>query len=878
MRSSTLFDPLRVIAACLVLVASLATATAARADPPVRVARLSYLEGMVSFAPAGTDGWVAAGINRPLYNGDQLWADRDGRAELDLGNITLWLDRETSMSVSNIDDRIAQFELGQGAAELRVRSIASGNAVEIDTPNLAFSITRPGRYRVEVDPQGQSTIVMVRDGVADVYGDGAAYKVSRGQGYRFYGTDLRESESFALPASDELDRFVARRDARYARPAAVRYVSPEVIGYTDLDEYGTWTNVPDYGNVWYPRNVASDWAPYRDGHWAWIEPWGWTWVDDAPWGFAPFHYGRWAFVRQRWCWIPGPRTVRPVYAPALVAFIGGAGFSVALSSGPAIGWIPLGPRDIYRPSYRVSRDYFTRVNVSNTVVNNVQIVNVYNNYTRNVAVPFTQASYANLRAPNAVTAVPPAAFANAQPVRRVAVQVPAATLQRAQFQPSAPVVPAAAAVAGAAPAARVRPPAAVEQRTVIARTQPPPPPAPLAQRLPALERNPGFPAATPPAGGANAPVTRPGVAPPAAAPATPAGGPGNRPGVRVVNAVRPATTPPPAKPLQTKPGEPPGHAVGAGQPAPAGSPGVRRPQAPAPTVPAAPGSVAPPGPQGRTPASEVGPRGERPSGAARPAEPAAPGASTPSAAPVAPERAPREGRGNGRSPSTPAAAPSAPPSAPSRIGRPAPGAAPQPAPPASTPTPPAASRSEPVNRGAAAPVAEPAAPKSPPAEPAQGPRAGRGRGNGASAPAVAPPPAAVQPRPAPAAPAPPRAEPRIAPQPPSPPAVSRPEPRAVPQPPPTPRAEPHAVPQAPPPTPRAEPRAAPQPPARAPAPPAAATQPQHQPPPPAPRQAPPPPPAEQRQGPPPGAQHAPASAPGQGDRRPGREDKDKEKG
>ena len=68
------------------------------------------------------------------------------------------------------------------------------------------------------------------------------------------------------------------------------------------------------------RYVAAGWAPYRYGRWAWVSPWGWTWIDDARWGFAPFHYGRWAYASNRWCWVPGPRYVHAVYAPALVAW------------------------------------------------------------------------------------------------------------------------------------------------------------------------------------------------------------------------------------------------------------------------------------------------------------------------------------------------------------------------------------------------------------------------------------------------------------------------------------------------------------------------------------------------------------------------------
>ncbi|HKP65576.1 MAG TPA: DUF6600 domain-containing protein, partial [Casimicrobiaceae bacterium] len=439
-------------------------------DPPVRVGRMSFASGEVSFAPAGSDEWVQAQVNRPIVTGDQLWADNNARAELSVDNSSWWLGEQTSVTVSNLDDHIAQFQLQQGTLEFRVRRLPEGNIVEVDTPNLAFTVTRPGQYRVFVDAQDGSTTVSVRSGSADVYGENASYAVATGRAYRFYGTDLRDSEIASLPSPDVFDRFVAERDRRYERNVSARYVSPEVVGYEDLDTYGTWSVQASYGNVWFPRTVRAGWAPYREGHWAWIDPWGWTWVDDEPWGFAPFHYGRWAYFDRGWGWVPGPRTIRPVYAPALVAFVGGSGFSVAVSSGPAIGWFPLGPRDVYRPPYRVSSNYFKQVNVSNTVINQVNITNVYNNYRTNTNV--TQTNYVNMRAPNAVTAVPPAAFAQSQNVSRVAVALPAAAIASAQVQTVARVAPARTAFVGAASVAKVKPPAAVEQRAVVARAAP----------------------------------------------------------------------------------------------------------------------------------------------------------------------------------------------------------------------------------------------------------------------------------------------------------------------------------------------------------------------------------------------------------------------
>src|SRR5258708_22289145 len=146
-----------------------------------------------------------------------------------------------------------------------------------------------------------------------------------------------------------------------------------MTGLEDLASYGQYEDTPDYGQVWFPRDVDPDWAPYKYGHWAFVNPWGWTWVDDQPWGFAPFHYGRWAQVEGRWGWIAGRRVAEPVYAPALVAFIGGGGWGAGLEAGGATGWVALGPDEVYRPDYRVSETYARQLNAANvnqTVINN----------------------------------------------------------------------------------------------------------------------------------------------------------------------------------------------------------------------------------------------------------------------------------------------------------------------------------------------------------------------------------------------------------------------------------------------------------------------------------------------------------------------------
>ena len=463
--------------------------SAALADPPDRVARLSYESGTVTFEPAGTQDWVQASLNRPLITGDALWVDTNSRAELNVGRAALRADTQTSVSVTNLDDKLAQFQLAQGTVILRVRSIPPDGQYEIDTPNLALTITQPGLYRMTVTADGQSTYVLVREGAATANGENQSYAIGAGQSYNFAGTDLSQYTYYDPPAPDGFDQFSAGRDSRWTRATSARYVSPDMIGYEDLDANGTWQNADGYGNVWVPNNVAADWAPYHDGHWAWVAPWGWTWVDDEPWGFAPFHYGRWVHLDYGWGWVPGPVTVAPVYAPALVAFVGGPGFSIAVGGPGAVGvaWFPLGPREVYRPGYDVSIGYVQRVNVSNTIVTTTIVNNVYNNTT--------PVHYANQNVPNAVTAVPNAAFAGGQSVRTAAVHLAPTAIAGAQVSAVAPIAPTARAVAGPGAASSFHPNAASLQRQVVARTAPPPAPIPFAAKAQALQANPGHPMA-----------------------------------------------------------------------------------------------------------------------------------------------------------------------------------------------------------------------------------------------------------------------------------------------------------------------------------------------------------------------------------------------
>ena len=551
------------------------------ADPPDRVARLSYESGTVTFEPAGTQDWVAATPNRPLITGDALWVDTSSRAELNVGRAALRADTQTSISITNLDDRVAQFQLAQGTVDLTVRSMAPDAVYEIDTPNLALNINQPGQYRVTVTPDGQTTYALVRQGSATASAENQSYAIGANQSYSFAGTDLSNYTYYDPPAPDDFDRFSADRDARWEHSSSLRYVSPEMIGYEDLDANGTWQVAEGYGNVWVPKNVGPDWAPYQAGHWAWVSPWGWTWVDDAAWGFAPFHYGRWAHVGFGWAWIPGPIEAAPVYAPALVAFVGGSGgFSLAVGGGGGgigVAWFPLGPREVYRPAYEVSPAYVNRVNVTNTVVTTTVVNNVYNNTT--------VVHYANQGVPNAVTAVPQNAFASGQSVTRNAIHVTPGAVANQPVGSVAPVAPTQRAVSGPGAVSNFHPSPSAMARPVVARTAPPPPPVSFAAKAQALAANPGRPV-SPAVEQQLQRTTAPAV---------------QRPQPRVVTAPAQAAVAPPPRATTNASAPRPGAATPAGaQPAfnrPAGTPptGVARPpEAATPARPAtSPGGYAP---------------------------------------------------------------------------------------------------------------------------------------------------------------------------------------------------------------------------------------------------------------------------------------------
>lgn len=429
-------------------------------DPPSRVARLNFVEGSVSFQPGGENDWVIAVLNRPLVTGDNLWADEDSRAEVHIGSTALRLGPKTGITLLEVSDRAAQIRLAQGSLIVKVRHVDDEDPYEIDTPNIAFVVMQPGDYRIDVSEDGNRSEVTVWRGRGEVTGGGSSYTVVAGQYATYTGTDQLNYELGQVPAEDGFDTWALDRDRTEDQSDSANYVSREMTGYEDLDRYGDWSYVAGYGPSWRPRVVVAGWAPYRFGHWAWVGPWGWTWVEDEPWGFAPFHYGRWAFAGGAWLWVPGPSVVRPVYAPALVGWVGG-GPAFNFRFGAGVGWFPLAPGEVFIPGYRVSPIYVNRVNITNTRVNVTTVTNVYRSTTVN------NITYANRNVNGGVTVVSRETFVNARPVARNVASVSAAELVAAPVSQRVTVEPVrSSAVGSGRPAAR--PPAAVTARSVVA--------------------------------------------------------------------------------------------------------------------------------------------------------------------------------------------------------------------------------------------------------------------------------------------------------------------------------------------------------------------------------------------------------------------------
>jgi hypothetical protein len=405
------------------------------ADPPARVGRVARAEGPVSFHAADDGDWQPAALNWPVVQGNSFWTEPGARAVLELGGARVGLAGGTEVDVQQLDYQTVLLNVPQGSVFLRVRDLDPDQRVFVATPSGTVQLLAGGSYHVDAGDNGGPGGIAVYEGEAAVLGDAQPVMFEAGEAGAIVPANAPPPVAAAPQAIDSW------ADIQPPPPAVATYIPPDMPGAVDLAYVGAWERT-EYGPVWFPP-VGRDWAPYRYGHWAFVQPWGWTWVDDAPWGFAPFHYGRWSQIAGRWGWIPGQVAAQPVYAPALVTFIGGAGWNpgVAISVGGggvgvAIGWIPLGPQEVYRPWYHTSDRYFRQVNVTNvTNITNITI----NNYA-----PPAPDRFRNFQH---VTVVNAAAMSSSAPIDRAVVKVPPQALTQAPVaRGGVPVKPSTATI------------------------------------------------------------------------------------------------------------------------------------------------------------------------------------------------------------------------------------------------------------------------------------------------------------------------------------------------------------------------------------------------------------------------------------------------
>jgi hypothetical protein len=353
----------RVLPSLTLLALAGLTSLALAADPgdvPGQVGRVALTQGQVSIADDVGAEMTAAQVNWPVTSGNMINTAPGARTELRIGSTSIRLDGDASLEILQLDDATLRLRLHYGSASIRVRNPDLLPGFELATVQARVQLQQPGSLRIDAERVRDTSSVNVFDGVVLVEGGGSQLTLRAGKGADFSDDDVRTLAA----RRDAFDDWAAGRDRIEETSVSARYVGTEMTGYEDLDRYGSWSTDAEYGPVWLPT-VATTWVPYRDGSWTWLDPWGWTWVDNAPWGYAPFHYGRWIQVRNRWAWAPGRREGRPVWAPALVGWVGGAGWDITFrdrTRAPGYGWYPLSWHDRYVPGYRTSDNHLRWLN------------------------------------------------------------------------------------------------------------------------------------------------------------------------------------------------------------------------------------------------------------------------------------------------------------------------------------------------------------------------------------------------------------------------------------------------------------------------------------------------------------------------------------
>ncbi|HEY2540952.1 MAG TPA: DUF6600 domain-containing protein [Stellaceae bacterium] len=343
---------------------AVAGAAATLTAPSARVGRISLVSGNVEFRGLGDAQWSAASVNDPVATGLALRTGSQAQAEIRIGADTIDLAQDTEIAVAKLDQPIAEIAVSEGRIGLDIGRLDRGESVLIDLAHGGVWVLDRGRYDIVAGAEEHPERIAALAGNARFVGGGADLPIASGYQLLPGSAETATARIETAGPPDDFDQWCGARTVDDSQLAAPYFVSREMTGYAALDEAGDWQPGGKDGEVWVPRASAAEWSPYRNGHWRWLAPWGWSWVDDQPWAFATSHYGRWRFADGRWLWTLGRRSAHPVWAPAVVAFLGtpGIGLSYADGPGPAIAWFPLAPGEVYWPGYTRDLDYIRALN------------------------------------------------------------------------------------------------------------------------------------------------------------------------------------------------------------------------------------------------------------------------------------------------------------------------------------------------------------------------------------------------------------------------------------------------------------------------------------------------------------------------------------
>ncbi len=416
--------------------------TAKASDLP-NAARIERVDGQVGINQSSDNSansqWTAATANMPVGVGDRVYTKDNSKTQIAFtGRNFATVDANTALDLLELSEARTQVALREGSALFDVGSVPSRGLFEVATPCGAVDLQQPGLYQVVINDNGNASATAF-SGEAQVVGQAGSRTIEKGESLAIScqggGVISRVEPNQAGTLVDNYYRYRYPKsyDGRYRsyytylddpyyyepsrRYASYNYVSEYVPGIDDLDDYGDWQYVSDYGYCWHPREYAS-WAPYQSGYWTMDYPYGLTWVSNEPWGYAPYHYGRWAYTSNEWYWVPGSTSSYPAYSPALVAFLPIGDSSVA--------WVALGPSDPY-----VTRYYDPNWQPAYAYPNNVVVERVVNIDVPGAVTVVPSQDFARVIDPRVIERVDQRTFAKVHPVLDPLAVDP---LRRAAFQ------------------------------------------------------------------------------------------------------------------------------------------------------------------------------------------------------------------------------------------------------------------------------------------------------------------------------------------------------------------------------------------------------------------------------------------------------------